>query len=102
MSDLPPSIRHPPLPFDAARAARTLDDLAALGFVPPDDASRALLEGAFGNSPYLARLSTRDPGALADYFARGAPALLPAACADALAVGGFDDEAAAMAQLRRA
>jgi glutamate-ammonia-ligase adenylyltransferase len=98
MSDL----HQPPLPFDPARAVRTLDDLAELDFTPPNDAARALLEGAFGNSPYLARLAQRDPGALADYFAQGPQALLAAACATALAVGGFDDEAAAMAQLRRA
>ena len=43
MPDLP-AIIHPPLPFDPARAARTLEDLAAQGFAPPDDAARALLD----------------------------------------------------------
>jgi glutamate-ammonia-ligase adenylyltransferase len=98
MSDL----HHPPLPFDAARAQRTLDDLAAGGFVPPDASARALLEGVFGNSAYLARLALRDAQALADYFAGGAEALVHAACDTALAVGGLEDEATAMAALRQA
>ncbi len=98
MSDL----RHPPLPFEAARAARTLDDLAGQGLVPPDAAARALLEGAFGNSPYLARLGLRDPATLAAYFREGAAALVQEACDAALAVGGLADEAQAMDQLRRA
>jgi glutamate-ammonia-ligase adenylyltransferase len=98
MSDL----RHPPLPFDAARAQRTLADLAAQGFVPPDAAARALLDGAFGNSAYLARLALRDTGALEAYFALGPQAMVEAACGMALAVGGLADEARAMADLRQA
>jgi len=95
-------LRHPPLPFDPARAARTLDDLAGQGFTPPDGAARALLEGAFGNSAYLARLALREPGALGDYFTRGAAALVEDACAAALAAGGLTQEPQAMAQLRQA
>ena len=98
MSDL----RHPPLPFDPARAARTLEDLAGQGFTPPDAAARALLEGAFGNSAYLARLGLRDPGTLEGYFTRGAAALLDEACEAALAVSGLSEEAQAMAALRQA
>jgi glutamate-ammonia-ligase adenylyltransferase len=97
-----PDLRHPPLPFDRARAARTLEDLAGQGFTPPDGAARALLEAAFGNSAYLARLGLRDPGMLGDYFARGATALMEGACAAALAVSGLADEAQAMEQLRQA
>jgi glutamate-ammonia-ligase adenylyltransferase len=98
MSDL----HHPPLAFDRARATRTLEDLGAHGFTLPDDAARALLEGVFGNSAYLARLALRDPGGLAEYFARGAETLVTGAAASALAVGGLDDEAEVMAQLRLA
>ena len=57
-----PDLRHPPLPFDAARAARTLEDLGALGFTPQGDAARALLEGAFGNSAYLALIWDTNSG----------------------------------------
>jgi glutamate-ammonia-ligase adenylyltransferase len=76
--------------------------LGAHGFTPPDGAARALLEGAFGNSAYLARLALRDPGGLADYFAQGPDALVTGAAAQALAVGSLNDEAEAMAQLRQA
>ena len=90
----------PVLPFDPARAARTFDSLAELGFVPTDARARALLAGAFGNSPFLARLALKETGALTDYFATGPKPLLHAARAQAL--GPFADEAAAMAALRRA
>src|SRR5476649_2049883 len=53
MSDL----RVPPAAFDVARAARTLQSLAEKGFTPPDEAARALLTGAFGNSGFLSRLA---------------------------------------------
>src|SRR5690348_11987595 len=98
MSDL----RIPPPAFDSARAERTLQALAAAGFVPPDAAARALLEGAFGNSPYLARLAERDPGLPGEYFAGGAAAMAEAASNMALAVGRLDGEAQAMAALRQA
>jgi glutamate-ammonia-ligase adenylyltransferase len=92
----------PPLPFDAARAERTLAALSDLGFVPPGPAARGLLEAAFGNSPYLARLAERDAEAVRAYFELGAEAMVQAATQLALAVGAGDDEAAAMAALRRA
>src|SRR5581483_7121421 len=48
-----------PRAFDAARAARTLESLAGKGFLPaPEDLP--LLNAAFGNSSYLARLALRD------------------------------------------
>jgi glutamate-ammonia-ligase adenylyltransferase len=90
------------LPFDPARAARTLEDLAGQGFTPPDDAARALLEGAFGNSAYLARLALREPATLARYFAEGPQTVADEAIAAALAVAGLDVESAAMAALRQA
>ena len=80
------SLHIPPLPSDPARAERTFTDLAERGFTPPDAAAKALLEGAFGNSPYLARLALREDGALDAYFAMGAQAMVEAACALALAV----------------
>jgi glutamate-ammonia-ligase adenylyltransferase len=96
------SLRHPPLPFDTARAARTLEDLAGQGFTPPDGAARALLEGAFGNSAYLARLALREPATLKRYFADGPEAVAAAANAAALAVAGLAEEPEAMAALRQA
>ena len=96
MSDL----RVPPLPFDTARAARTLEGLKERGFTPPDAAARALLDGAFGNSPYLCRLALREPETLALYFAQGPEAVLAAAEALALGAAAAESEARAMADLR--
>src|ERR1019366_4940788 len=90
----------PPLPFDAARLARALDALEEQGFRPPDEKARALLAGAFGNSPFLQRLALRETETLAAYFTRGPEALLDEA--NALALTNFADEAQAMADLRRA
>src|SRR6185503_975469 len=97
-----PDLRQPPLPFDDARAGRTLEALAAQGFAPPDAAARDLLTAAFGNSPYLARLAERDPDILRAYFSLGAEAMAKAATESALAVSGLEDEARTMAELRRA
>ena len=97
-----PDLRHPPLPFDSARAVRTLEDLAAQGFTPSGAPARALLQGAFGNSAYLARLALRDPAGLVAYFAVGPGAMVDDAIAAALAVAGLVDEAQAMAALRAA
>jgi len=96
------AIIHPPLPFDAARAARTLEDLAGQGFTPPDAAARALLQGAFGNSAYLARLALRESGTLERYFADGPEAVVAAAIDAALAVAALAEDAEAMAELRQA
>ena len=96
MSDL--SI--PPLPFDAARAARTFEALAERGFHPPDGSARALLDGAFGNSGYLSRLGLREPETLGAYFTSGPAAVVDGAIAAALAVGQDHDEAAVLAALR--
>ena len=96
MSDL----RSPPLPFDAARAKRTLEDLAAGGLAPPHAGARALLEGAFGNSAYLSRLALRERETLADYFSQGPAQIIAAAIQLTLAAGQLGDEARAMADLR--
>ena len=50
-----------PRPFDSARAARTLEAFteATPDFVLPERAS-TIFTALFGNSPYLARLATRE------------------------------------------
>ncbi|HEX3755342.1 MAG TPA: bifunctional [glutamine synthetase] adenylyltransferase/[glutamine synthetase]-adenylyl-L-tyrosine phosphorylase [Rhizomicrobium sp.] len=93
-------LRIPPLPFDTARAQRTFDALMEGGFRPPGAAARTLLEGAFGNSPYLSRLALREQAALAGYFADGPEAALAAAETLALGAENADSEARAMADLR--
>ncbi|HWA31511.1 MAG TPA: bifunctional [glutamine synthetase] adenylyltransferase/[glutamine synthetase]-adenylyl-L-tyrosine phosphorylase, partial [Rhizomicrobium sp.] len=61
MSDAESAPRTIPAPFDRARAARTLAELAQgeSEFVPPDKKVE-ILAGTFGNSPYLARLALRE------------------------------------------
>ena len=84
MSDFPISpLFTPPLAFDAPRAERTLADLKAQGFVS-DAATTALLNGVFGNAPYLARLALREPETLAATLTQGAEAVgsTPAQFAD--------------------
>ncbi|MGD0143783.1 MAG: bifunctional [glutamine synthetase] adenylyltransferase/[glutamine synthetase]-adenylyl-L-tyrosine phosphorylase [Rhizomicrobium sp.] len=90
-----------PAPFDPARAARTLEALAELGFVPPPGA-RAVFEAAFGNSPFLARLAIREREFLREMIAQGPRAALEAAEVAALGADTADDMPAAMAILRRA
>src|ERR1700722_12796872 len=90
----------PPLPFDAARLARAIAALEEQGFQPPDEKARAVLAGAFGNSPFLLRLALRETETLAAYFTRGPEELLDEI--RALALTNFSDEAQAMAELRRA
>ncbi len=90
-----------PRPFDPARAARTFETLAAEGYTP-DVRARTLLEAAFGNSPYLARLALRERDALATFFAEGPQAIVARAEARVLAVAAMSDDAAAMAALRMA
>jgi glutamate-ammonia-ligase adenylyltransferase len=95
------NLHLPPLAFDPARAARTLADLAERGFTP-ETAQLPLLEGVFGNSPYLARLALREPEALAAILRDGPEAVVADALQLALSVASLADEAAAMAALRRA
>ncbi len=57
------------LPFDPARARRVVEELqSALGPDADPDQWTALVKGAAGNSPFLARLMLRDPEALAALF----------------------------------
>jgi [glutamine synthetase] adenylyltransferase / [glutamine synthetase]-adenylyl-L-tyrosine phosphorylase len=90
-----------PKPFDPAHARRTFAALSEAGYVPPKDA-RPVLEAAFGNSPFLARLALRERESLKDIVERGTAVAL--ADAQALAAGASEaaDTVAAMATLRRA
>src|SRR5579862_4535998 len=86
-----------PAPYDPARAARTLEALAAEG-VTLEPAFKALVESASGNSPFLARLILRERAML------GMPPdeAVEAARALALSAADAEDESEAMARLRRA
>ena len=89
-----------PKPFDPARTARTFESLAEQGFVPAE-IDRALLEGVFGNSPFLARLAIREHALLPDLL-RDPTAIVDAANALALSAADAPTEAEAMALLRTA
>src|SRR5256714_9639963 len=88
--------------FDPPRAARTLAELEALVSAPDLAPFAALIGSAAGNSPYLSRLMLKDSAWLARLLATGPHAALAALEAEALAVGGETDSAAAMRRLRLA
>ncbi len=90
-----------PAPFDRARAERTLAALADAGFAPPA-ATHAVLESTFGNSPFLARLSLREPEFLREMSAQGPDAAFAGVVKSAEGAEHAPDMAAAMAILRRA
>jgi [glutamine synthetase] adenylyltransferase / [glutamine synthetase]-adenylyl-L-tyrosine phosphorylase len=90
-----------PEPFDRARAARTFERLAELGYVPQAEA-RDLLESAFGNSAFLCRLALRERTTLERLFACGPRGILDDAIAQALAAADASKETDAMAALREA
>jgi glutamate-ammonia-ligase adenylyltransferase len=92
-----------PKPYDCARAARTLADLAAGegGFVP-DSAARDLLESTFGNSPYLARLALRERVFLRAVLESDPESELLKIETQARTAADAPDIAAAMTILRRA
>ena len=96
-----PDLHIPPLPFDPARAARILAELAERGF-SPGAAQRALLEGVFGNSGFLGRLALREPENLTRILDVGPERALGDSVARAAAVALLDREDAAMAALRGA
>ena len=89
----------PPLPFDTARAERTFEALATEGFVP-DPAQRPILAGAFGNSPFLARLAVREHAMIAALLERGPEAIVADAIALAQSAAEAPSQAEAMANLR--
>src|SRR5437868_7603485 len=88
----------PPKPFDPDRAARVKEALAEQGFT----SAALLLDGVFGNSPFLGRLAQREVGSLGEYFAAGPQVVLNAAILLAGAVARAGSEAAAMKELRTA
>lgn len=92
-----------PAPFERARAARTLAELASGedAFDPPPRA-RAVLEATFGNSPYLARTALRERAILPDIVARGPRAVCDTILARLDEVERAGSEAAAMTLLRHA
>jgi [glutamine synthetase] adenylyltransferase / [glutamine synthetase]-adenylyl-L-tyrosine phosphorylase len=90
-----------PPPFDAARAARTFDGLADEGFTP-GNAHWRLLQGVFGNSPYLARLALREPEFLRVLLDRGPHAMLTEIGSRIEAADAIESHAALMSALRGA
>jgi [glutamine synthetase] adenylyltransferase / [glutamine synthetase]-adenylyl-L-tyrosine phosphorylase len=90
-----------PSPFDSARAARTLAALGEGGFTP-EGRARALLESAFGNSPFLCRLALRERAFLAALPEQSPDEILANIEADAAAAAHASDIANAMAILRQA
>ncbi len=89
----------PPAPFDSARAERTFASLEADGFVP-SDAERAILAGAFGNSPFLGRLALREHSLLKPLLEHGPDAIVADAMSLALEAANAETQADAMASLR--
>ncbi|HUO01830.1 MAG TPA: hypothetical protein VMU31_03555, partial [Rhizomicrobium sp.] len=96
-----PDLHIPPLPYDPVRAARILEELSARGFSWRPDQS-VLLEGVFGNSPFLGRLALRDAEALARILTDGPRSAWKGAIVRAERAASFDEEAGAMAALRAA
>jgi len=96
-----PDLNIPPLPFDSARAARILDELSGRGFSWPPN-QQGLLEGVFGNSPFLGRLALRETQTLPRLVIAEADDALDEAITRAESVASVDEEAAAMAVLRSA
>ena len=96
-----PGSHVPPLPFDSARAARIREELSGRGLSWPADQA-ALLDGVFGNSPFLGRLALREPETLTRLLTAGPDAALQAAIARAEQVASLDEESEAMAGLRQA
>jgi len=89
----------PPQPFDSARAERTFEALAAEGFVP-QPGQRGILAGAFGNSPFLARLALREQATLTQLLQRGPEAIVADAIALAHSAADTPSQAEVMANLR--
>jgi glutamate-ammonia-ligase adenylyltransferase len=89
----------PPQPFDKARAERTFEALAVEGFVP-DPVQRRILAGAFGNSPFLARLALREHATVTAILKHGPETVVADAIALALSAANAPTQAEAMANLR--
>lgn len=91
-----------PRAFDQARAQRAFEAMAQGpdGFEPDGD-FRSLLESAFGNSPFLARLALREKKFLASLPTQEPQAVVDALSADVLSVSAAESVPSAMAQLRK-
>jgi glutamate-ammonia-ligase adenylyltransferase len=98
-----PSPRKIPAPFDAARADRTVLALAEgdLGLVL-SAAPAEVFRGAFGNSPFLARLAVREQAFVRRTVEQEPQAVLSAIEADVRTIEMQQDISAAMQILRRA
>ena len=103
MSFANPAPRQIPLPFDPARAERTLAALAEgeESFVP-SPAQAEMLAGAFGNSPFLSRLALRDRAFLREMLNKTPEAALSAIEAEVRSIQHAADIGLAMQVLRRA
>jgi glutamate-ammonia-ligase adenylyltransferase len=88
-----------PKPFDVARADRTFATLEADG-LKFEGLPRAILESAFGNSPYLCRLALRERMQLDVLFTSGPQAVVEEAKIAALSSSAATDQNEAMAILR--
>src|ERR1700690_4167216 len=89
----------PPAPFDAARAERTFESLAAEGFVPTPE-QQVILAGAFGNSPFLGRIALHEHAVLKPILEEGPDWIVAAAVEQALSAANAETQAEAMANLR--
>src|SRR5580692_1718390 len=92
-----------PVPYDPARGARTFEALskAAPAFAP-EERFKALLDSAFGNSPFLSRLALREHEFLNRLSNISPESALVAIEADAASAASAEDVTSAMAILRRA
>ena len=94
-------VQNLPQVFDAARAARTFESLGdSIAAIP--GAARAVLESAFGNSPYLCRLALRDRDILPWILQEGPDRVVEAAIGSAGGAHEGESAAEVMAVLRRA
>ncbi len=96
-----PDLHIPPLPFDAARVARVLGALSERGVSWTAD-QKSLLDGVFGNSPFLGRVALREPEILAGILANGPDVSLATAIKRVDGAALCDEEDAAMTALRGA
>jgi len=96
-----PHLHIPPRPFDPARAARIREELSARNVVWRAD-QQPLLDGVFGNSPFLGRLALRDPDVLTRVLTSGPEVAWQDAVVRAQSVAGLEEEDAVMAMLRAA
>ena len=66
-----PDLRVPPLAFDPARAARTLEGAGRTRLSPPDAKRARCWMGCSATAPFWAGWRCAKPDALGEYFAAG-------------------------------